>query len=125
MPLLAPGGLASRVLDLQPGGVSLLHRLSPGLRPQRFLNETGCRDQHPSTVMKTANHGLEETSCPEPTLEEIKQAFDRLSTCRSLRRPVLLPKTSQQDTDGEIEQAAECGRGVRACSGPPATLIST
>lgn len=39
----------------------------------------GCKDQNPwgkrgnqSTVMKTASHGPEETSCPEPTLEKIK-----------------------------------------------------
>lgn len=95
-------------------------------------NETGCKDQSPwekqgsqSTVMKTASHRLEETSRPEPTLEKIKQAFDRLSTCRSLQSTVLLPKTSQPDTDGEIEQAMECGRGVRESSRPPAALIST
>lgn len=95
-------------------------------------NETGCKDQSPwekqgsqSTVMKTASHRLEETSRPEPTMEKIKQAFDRLSTCRSLQSTVLLPKTSQPDTDGEIEQAMECGRGVRESSRPPAALIST
>lgn len=44
---------------------------------------------------------------------------------RSLQSSVLPPKPSQPDTDGEIEQATECGRGGRECSEPQAALVST